>query len=105
MKHTNTHTHKPLNKDGLRSLVDVDNRFEFDRVADVTNEVVLSAVQGSSQVLKKVDEAVGVYALFVQVWMCEVDVLKTGVTQHHPKIINICRDTDIQHHLMETNKH
>ena len=66
MKHTNTHTHKPLNKDGFRSLVDLDDRFEFDRVADVTNEVVLSAVQGSSQVLKKVDEAVGVYALFVR---------------------------------------
>lgn len=64
--HKHAHTHKPLNKDGLRSLVDLDDRFEFDRVADVTNEVVLSAVQGSSQVLKKVDEAVGVYALFVR---------------------------------------
>ena len=44
----------------------------------MTNEVVLSAVQGSSQVLKKVDEAVGICALFVQVWMWEVDALKLG---------------------------
>lgn len=38
------------------------------------------------------------------VWMCEVDVLKTGVTQHHAKIINICRETDVQHHLYNGNK-